>query len=350
MKQAFRGKIMGDSFSAIDTPQLAVLGAGAWGTALASVLARHHPSQTITLWAREAEIVEAINQQRENNGFLPGVKLPENIVADRDLSALADADIVLMVVPAQFAGAVLADLAPRLKPQASLVLCAKGVERDSLKLMSEVAADYVTPEQIAVLSGPSFAADVARGLPTAVTLACEDEARGMFLATCIGGPGLRPYLSQDIIGAEIGGAMKNVLAIACGIVAGKQLGESARAAVTARGFAEMQRLGVALGARAETLGGLSGLGDLILTCASDTSRNFSLGRALGEGQDLQTVLGARTSVSEGAMSAAAITRLAERHQLDLPICAAVDAVLTGTHPIEAAIEQLLARPFTSEHD
>ena len=340
---------MSEPFQPIDTPQLAVLGGGAWGTALAAVSARHHPDSTISLWAREAEVVEAVNTHHENIPFLPGVPLPDNIHATTALAALAAADIILMVVPAQFAGAVLADLAPHLKPQASLVLCAKGVERDSLKLMSDVAADYVAAERLAVLSGPSFAADVARGLPTAVTLACTDAARGTYLCDILGGPGLRPYYSADIIGAEIGGAVKNVLAIACGIVAGKQLGESARAAVTARGFAEMQRLGAALGARPETLGGLSGLGDLILTCSSDTSRNFSLGRGLGEGRRIEDILGTRNSVSEGAMSALAIRQLAARHQLDLPICAAVEAVLSGQDSVDQAIEKLLARPLTAEH-
>jgi glycerol-3-phosphate dehydrogenase (NAD(P)+) len=255
-----------------------------------------------------------------------------------------------MVVPAQFARRVIADIAPLLKPDASLVLCAKGVERDSLNFMSDVASDYIDEAQIAVLSGPSFAADVARGLPTAVTLACTDATRGAYLCEQIGSAGFRPYLSSDVIGAEIGGALKNVLAIACGIVAGKKLGESARAAITARGFVEMQRLGTALGAKPETLGGLSGLGDLILTCSSDTSRNFSLGRALGEGASAAQVLAQRSSVSEGAMSAQAVTALAARHDLELPICAAVDAVLSGALETDAAIHSLMARPFTAEVD
>lgn len=327
------------------TPQIAVLGGGAWGTALACVLADRH--DTVTLWANEAETVQAINHRHENTLFLPGLRLPTNIVATDDLAALGAAEIILMVVPAQFARPVMAALAKH-NQHAALVLCAKGIERDSLRLMSDMAAEYWPSEKLAVLSGPSFAADVARGLPTAVTLACADATLGAALCGHIGAPGFRPYLSDDIIGAEIGGAMKNVLAIACGIVAGKNLGESARAAVTARGYAEMQRLGVALGAKPETMGGLSGLGDLILTCSSDTSRNFSLGRALGEGQSLDAVLGARSSVSEGAMSAMAVRQLAEKHKLDLPICAAVDAILSGHVPIDAAIEALLARPLTSE--
>lgn len=335
----------GQSFSAPANPQMAVLGAGAWGTALACVLAGKHA--TVTLWANEAETAAAINETHENTGFLPGVALPNNIHAVTDLAALAEAQIILMVVPAQFARTVISELAAHNR-HADLLLCAKGIERGSLQLMSDVAADIWPVEKLAVVSGPSFAADVARGLPTAVTLACADEARGIWLSEQIATPGFRPYWSQDVVGAEIGGAMKNVLAIACGIVAGKNLGESARAAVTARGFAEMQRLGAALGAQSETLAGLSGLGDLILTCSSDLSRNFSLGRALGEGRTAESVLGARSSVSEGAMSAEAVRHLAEKHQLDLPICLAVDAILTGRVPVDAAIEGLLARPLTAE--
>ena len=336
------------AFHPIDNPKRAVLGGGAWGTALASVMARHKKA-AVRLWARETETVAAINEGRVNETFLPGITLPETIHATDDLADLAESDIILMVVPAQFARAVLADLAPLMKAEASLVLCAKGIEQESLKLMSDVAAEFIAPAQLAVLSGPSFAADVARGLPTAVTLACADETRGMYLAQEIGAAAFRPYYTDDVIGAEIGGALKNVLAIACGIVAGKELGESARAAVTARGFAEMGRLGAALGARPETMGGLSGLGDLILTCSSDMSRNFSLGRALGEGKSVDDVLGARSSVSEGAMSAAAVVRLAEAHKLDMPICLAIDAVISGRENIDDAIGNLLARPFTAEN-
>jgi glycerol-3-phosphate dehydrogenase (NAD(P)+) len=331
-----------------ENPHIAVLGGGAWGTALAAVVARQD-KRPVTLWARESDTVRAINKHHENTDFLPGIALPETITASDDMADLAAADIILMVVPAQFARAQLADLVAHAKPDVSLVLCAKGVERDTLNLMSDVAGAFFNTSQIGVLSGPSFAADVARGLPTAVTLACADAQRGTFLCQEIGSAGFRPYLSNDVIGAEIGGAMKNVLAIACGIVAGKQLGESARAAVTARGFAEMQRLGAKLGAKTETLSGLSGLGDLILTCSSDSSRNFSLGRALGEGQAAADVLAARNSVSEGAMSAAAIAALAERHHIELPICAGVHHVLSGAQDIDTVIGALLARPFTAEH-
>jgi glycerol-3-phosphate dehydrogenase (NAD(P)+) len=214
--------------------------------------------------------------------------------------------------------------------------------------MSEVAAEHIDPSRLAVLSGPSFAADVARGLPTAVTLACPDQARGKALSAAIGQVDFRTYLSDDVIGAEIGGVVKNVLAIACGIVAGRELGESARAALTARGYAEMTRLGVKLGAKAETLGGLSGLGDLILTCASPTSRNFSLGVALGQNHSADDVLAGRSSVSEGAMSAAALAALADKLEVDMPICQAVAQILDGSINVDMAISQLLARPFKRE--
>ena len=327
-------------------PQVAVLGGGAWGTALACVLAQQHAS--VTLWANEVETVSAINQNHENRQFLPGIRLPVAIRATDDLADMANADIILMVVPAQFARPVLTQLAQHNK-NAVLVLCAKGIERDSLKLMSELAAETWPRPKIAVLSGPSFAADVARGLPTAVTMAVSDDALGDYLARQIGTAHFRPYLSDDIIGAEIGGAVKNVLAIACGIVAGKGLGESARAAVTARGFSEMSRLGAALGAQVETLGGLSGLGDLILTCSSTQSRNFSLGHELGRGADADSVLAERKSISEGAMSAAAVDQLADKLKLDMPICRAVNAIVSGAVGVDDAIAELLARPITREN-
>jgi glycerol-3-phosphate dehydrogenase (NAD(P)+) len=330
--------------------QFGVIGGGAWGTALAVVASRHWSDspRPVVLWAREAETVDQINARHENIDFLPGVALPTQIRATQNMADLSACDAVMMVVPAQFARPVMAELAPLIQPQTPLILCSKGIEQTSLGLMSEVAADYFSIEQIAVLSGPSFASEVARGDPTAVTLATTQEATGMALADALGSSHFRPYWTDDIIGTEIGGALKNVIAIACGIVEGKQLGQSARAATTTRGFAEMTRLGMAMGARMETLGGLSGLGDLILTAGSATSRNFSLGLALGEGQKAANVLGSRRSVSEGAMSAEAVNRLAEKHQLDLPICSAVHRILNQDHDVDATIHQLLHRPFTHE--
>ena len=322
-------------------------GGGAWGTALACVAARTHAFD-IPIYVHEPETAENINQRRENVDFLPGQSLPDNLQAAISPNVLADCDCVLMVTPAQFARSVIADLSAILPASSMLVLCAKGVERGSLKFMSQLASEYLPKNRLAVLSGPSFAKDVAAGLPTAVTLATSDSARGEELCQILERPGFRPYLSDDILGAEIGGAVKNVLAIACGIVVGKKLGESARAALTSRGFAEMQRLGLALGAKPETLTGLSGLGDLVLTCASTSSRNFSLGLALGEGRRAKDILSQRLSVSEGATSAEAVCALAERAQTNMPICTAVDDILAGRRAVDDAIQDLMTRPLARE--
>lgn len=325
---------------------IGVVGGGAWGTALASTCTRS--GLPVTLWAYEQEVVEAMNNAHENPVYLPGIALPDTLKATAELADMSSCDAVLMVTPAQHLGSILSTLTPHLKPGASVVLCAKGIEQNSLRFMSEVAGEHIDPSRLAVLSGPSFAADVARGLPTAVTLACTDQTRGKALSAAIGQVDFRTYLSDDVIGAEIGGVVKNVLAIACGIVAGRELGESARAALTARGYAEMTRLGVKLGAKAETLGGLSGLGDLILTCASPTSRNFSLGVALGQNRSADDVLASRSSVSEGALSAAALAALADKLEVDMPICQAVAQILDGSINVNMAISQLLARPFKRE--
>ena len=322
-------------------------GGGAWGTALACVAARTHAFD-IPIYVHEPETAKNINQRRENVDFLPGQSLPDNLQAAISPNVLADCDCVLMVTPAQFARSVIADLSAILPASSMLVLCAKGVERGSLKFMSQLASEYLPKNRLAVLSGPSFAKDVAAGLPTAVTLATSDSARGEELCQILERPGFRPYLSDDILGAEIGGAVKNVLAIACGIVVGKKLGESARAALTSRGFAEMQRLGLALGAKPETLTGLSGLGDLVLTCASTSSRNFSLGLALGEGRRAKDILSQRLSVSEGATSAEAVCALAERAQTNMPICTAVDDILAGRRAVDDAIQDLMTRPLARE--
>ncbi|MGE3143148.1 MAG: NAD(P)H-dependent glycerol-3-phosphate dehydrogenase [Hyphomonadaceae bacterium] len=327
-------------------PRLAVVGAGAWGTALAQIAAAE--GAPVLLWAHEPEAAGDINSLRENRLFLPGCKLAPSLRATTDLAAAAAAEIVLAAPPAQHMRAVLARLAPALKPGQPLVLCAKGVEQGSLKLMSAVAAEAAPQAALAVLSGPGFAKDVARGLPTAVTIACADPALGGKLAEALGRPTFRPYLTDDLIGAEIGGAVKNVIAIACGVAAGRDLGEGARAALITRGFAEMMRLGAAMGARAETLSGLCGLGDLVLTCASLSSRNTSLGAALGQGRALADVLAERRSVAEGVASAPAVAALAARHGVDMPICSAVNAILSGALSVDAAIEALLARPFRAE--
>lgn len=323
-----------------------VIGGGAWGTALAQVCAR--AGLKVTLWAREAEVVAGVRSAHENPLFLPGVSLDPAIGATGDLADLAACDLVLVVAPAQHLRAVLTDFARAMRPGLPLVLCAKGVEQGSLKLMTEVAAEAAPQAAIAVLSGPSFAGEVARGLPTAVTLACADEALGQKLARTLATPNFRPYVTDDMLGAEIGGAVKNVLAIACGVVEGRGLGRSAHAALITRGFAEMTRMAVALGGRPETVAGLCGLGDLVLTCSSPQSRNMSVGLALGRGETLEAALSGKLSVAEGVASAPAVRALAAKLGVEAPISEAVAAILAGEVEVDAAIQALLARPLKSE--
>ncbi|MEM8616518.1 MAG: NAD(P)H-dependent glycerol-3-phosphate dehydrogenase [Pseudomonadota bacterium] len=335
--------------------RIGILGAGAWGTALA-VNALQRPANgkpakatdpDVKIWAREADVAQALNAGEGNPVYLPGLALPA-IRSSDDLSFLADRDVILAVVPAQFTRQTFAALAPHLRPGIPIVLCSKGVERGRLALMTQVLAETLPEATAAVLSGPSFAADVARGLPTAVTLACRDQALGQALMAAIGRPAFRPYLSDDLIGAEVGGAVKNVLAIACGVVEGLGLGKSAHAALIARGFAEMTRLGVAMGAQAETLSGLCGLGDLVLTCSSTQSRNMSFGKALGEGHTAQAILAERKAVTEGVATAPAIVKLAKTVGVEMPICEAVDAILSGVIDVDEAMTALMARPYRTE--
>lgn len=323
-----------------------VIGAGAWGTALAEVCAR--AGLKVTLWAREPEVRQSIADRRENSLFLPGVTLSDAVSATGDFAALAGCDFVLAVPPAQYVRQTLEPFAFYAPEGLPVILCAKGIEQGSLKLMTEVLAECLPRARAAVLSGPSFAAEVARGLPTAVTLACGDAALGQDLAESIAGPAFRPYLSDDMIGAEAGGAVKNVLAIACGVVEGLQLGRSAHAALITRGFAEMTRLAVAKGARAETLAGLCGLGDLVLTCSSPQSRNMSVGLALGSGKSLSEALAGKLSVAEGVATAPAVRALARKLGVEMPICEAVAAVLAGEITLNRAIDGLLSRPLKSE--
>lgn len=324
---------------------VAVIGGGAWGTALAN--AAGSAGRPVTLWLRDAEAAARLQQTRENARYLPGVKLNERIRATADATALSRAGIVLMVTPAQTLRGVLSDLRPSLSPEASIVLCAKGIERGSDAFMSAVAADILGPDTaVAVLSGPSFAADVARGLPTAVTLAAGDAALAARLAASLSGPALRLYHTDDVRGVEIGGAGKNVLAIASGIVAGRGLGESARAALIARAFAELMRFARSLGGRPETLMGLSGLGDLVLTASSPQSRNFAFGERLGRGASPEQASGGK--LAEGAFTAAALVALARRSGVEIPVAEAVAAVVSGQVSIEAVIAALLARPLRGE--
>jgi glycerol-3-phosphate dehydrogenase (NAD(P)+) len=327
--------------------RIGIVGAGAWGTALAQ--AAIGAGREVVLWAREPALVETINRDHENTDYLPGVPLDPKLRATGDLAEAAAADSVLLVTPAQHLREVSGTLAPHLAENVSIVVCAKGIEQRTGALMTEVLAETLPGRPRAVLSGPTFAAEVARGLPTAVTLAAEDAVLGAALVIALGSSRFRPYLSDDPIGAEIGGgAVKNVIAIACGIVAGRRLGDNARAALITRGLAEVVRLGLVKGGRSETLMGLSGLGDLTLTCSALQSRNFSLGAALGEGRALDEILAERRSVAEGVFSAAAVTELAERSGIEMPIVAAVDAVLNHGAEIDATIEGLLARPFRAE--
>ena len=323
---------------------IGVVGAGAWGTALAEMLASD--GREVLLWAREAELVEAINRDHRNPLFLPSAMLSPSIRATGDLGALAALPVLLMVTPAQHLGAILGALAGF---AGDLVLCAKGIEAGTGRLMADVARDAAPAAQLAVLSGPTFAHEVAAGLPTAVTLACEHgEAQWQRLSSAIARPQFRPYHSDDMIGTEIGGAVKNVLAIACGVVDGLRLGQNARAALIGRGFAEMQRFGLALGAQAETLAGLSGLGDLVLTCSSTASRNYSLGKALGEGASAASVMADRTTVAEGAFTAPVLAELARKRGVSMPIVDAVQALLAGTMPAAEMVLALLSRPLRAE--
>jgi glycerol-3-phosphate dehydrogenase (NAD(P)+) len=326
--------------------RIGIIGGGAWGTALA--LTARRAGRQVVLWARSAEVVAAINRDHANPLFLPGVPLDPAIQATGDLGEAAAVDALLLVAPAQHMRALAGALAAHLPSGVPVLICTKGIEEKSGALMSEVVAASLPTAPTAVLSGPTFAAEVARGLPTAVTLAARDAAQGRRLIAALGTRSFRLYLGEDVVGAEIGGAIKNVLAIACGIVTGRRLGDNARAALITRGLAEMVRLALRKGGKAETLRGLSGLGDLVLTCTSLQSRNHSLGVALGEGRALADILSERRSVAEGVTSAAAAAALAQLLGIEMPIVAAVDAILHHGAVVDQAIEALLARPFKSE--
>lgn len=328
--------------------KLGVIGAGAWGTALAVVGRR--AGRNVRLWALEPEVVAEINERRSNSTYLPGIPLDPGIEATGDLAAVADADVLLLVTPAQHMRGACEKLRALLKPGVPVVICAKGIERGTSALMTDVVAECLPGVPLMVLSGPTFAKEVAAGLPTAITLGATDPELARKVALAIGSPGFRPYVSADIIGAEVGGAVKNVLAIGCGIVEGKGLGANGRAALLARGLAEIVRLAVARGGRPETLMGLSGLGDLVLTATSTQSRNYSLGVALGKGQTLEEVLGSRRSVTEGVTTAEAVVTLAAKLGVDMPICAAIDQVLNHDASIDAMLKSLLDRPLRDEVD
>jgi len=322
---------------------ISVLGGGAWGTALAQICAR--AGRNVTLWEQEPDNAERLERQRESR-FLPGVQLADSIAVTRDLAGAARADAILLVVPAQAMRSVVSRLAPSIATRTPLIACAKGIEHGTHKFMSEIIAELAPKAMPAILSGPSFAADVASGLPTAVTVAAADGPIAEEIARAIGSNSFRPYHSTDLRGVEIGGATKNVLAIACGIVAGRGLGASASAALTTRGFAELVRFGKAYGAQLETLTGLSGLGDLILTCSTPQSRNYSFGMALGKGERPGTA--AHGKLAEGAFTAPVLLEMARVKNVEMPISAAVAAVLAEQMSVDEAIESLMTRPFRAE--
>lgn len=326
--------------------RIAVAGAGAWGSALASLCS--HSGRDVRLWGRDPAVAEAVNARHENPRYLPGITLNAAVRATTRIGDLAEAELCLLALPAQALREAGARLAAVLREDVPVVLCAKGIEAASGLLMTEVAAEVLPGHPQAVLSGPTFAAEVAQGLPTAVTLACSDGALATRLVETLGTRSFRPYRSDDPVGAETAGAVKNVLAIACGIVAGRRLGDNARAALVTRGLAELSRLALARGGKAETMTGLAGLGDLTLTCTAVQSRNYSFGVALGEGQSLQAALAAARGVVEGRFSAAAVLAMAERLGVEMPICAAVDAVVNRGAALDATIASLLDRPFRAE--
>jgi glycerol-3-phosphate dehydrogenase (NAD(P)+) len=324
--------------------RIAILGAGAWGTALANALTR--AGRAVTLWARDRARAEAIARTRQSPR-LPGIALEPRVTVALDIAEAVAADAILLAVPAQALRAVAIGFGPQLRTRLPVVACAKGIERGTHRFMTEVIAQAVPLATPAILSGPSFATDVARGLPTAVTLAASDEAVAAGLAAALGSPTFRPYHSLDVRGVEIGGAAKNVLAIAAGIAAGRRLGSSAVAALTTRGFAELFRFGRALGARPETLTGLSGLGDLVLTCSTAQSRNFSLGIALGEGR-APDLAPDGPKLAEGAYTAAVLVEMANSNGVEMPIATAVTAVLARRLGVDEAIDSLLTRPLRAE--
>jgi glycerol-3-phosphate dehydrogenase (NAD(P)+) len=321
---------------------IAVIGGGAWGSALALTCMR--AGRSVSLWESDPANAAHLAVHRESR-FLPGVRLDDRIAVVADLAEAARAEAILLVVPAQAIRAATKALSPQLAPGTPLIVCAKGIERGTQKFMTEVVGECAPDATPAVLSGPSFAADVARGLPTAVTLAAPDEALAAALAKAIGSAAFRPYHSTDVRGVELGGAAKNVLAIAAGVVTGRGLGASALAALTTRGFAELVRFGRAYGAKPETMVGLSGLGDLLLTCSSPQSRNFSFGIELGRGQKLEHIHG---GLAEGVFTAPVLLDMARGRAVDMPIATAVAALLDGTLTVDAAIESLLTRPLKAE--
>lgn len=327
---------------------ISVLGAGAWGTALAHIAASN--GKKVVLWAREPELIGEIETKRRNTLFLPDVDLNENITPTNDQArAVSKAEAVLMAIPAQYLRASCQALRPVWPAGLPAVICAKGIEQKTGALLSEILAEELPQAEIAVLSGPTFAEEAAQNKPTALTLACGNEALGKELVATLGTPTFRPYYSSDVIGVQIGGAVKNVMAIAAGIVAGKKLGDNARAALITRGLAEISRLAAALGGQTYTLMGLSGLGDLVLTANSTQSRNFTVGLELGKGRGLSDILSEKRTVAEGVFTAAAVLERAARAGVEMPICEGLSRIMNENVPVDDVIQSLFARPFKNEN-
>lgn len=322
---------------------VSVIGGGAWGTALAQVLAAG--GRDVLLWAREDEVVSAVNTKHENTLFLSGIPLDKSLKATNSYEEVAKRDVILLVPPAQHMRSTLESLKNIVRKETPLVICSKGIELNTGQLMTQVAQQVMPEHKFSVLTGPTFASEIAKGLPSAVTIASKTDDAGYELQSVLGVRGFRPYVTTDMIGTQLGGALKNVVAIACGIVIGRGLGESARAALLTRGLAEISRLAVAMGADKTTLLGMCGVGDLTLTCSSMQSRNYSLGIALGEGKTLEVILGTRNSVTEGVHTSKATLKLAKNYAVDMPVTEAVNKILNEGLPIEEAIEDMLNRPF-----
>ena len=325
------------------TPTISVIGAGAWGTALAQTIA--YQRKDVTLWARTPALAAEINTAHENKPYLAGIELSHHITATSELQIAMQSEIILMVTPAQAMRKILEQTKPFLRTEHKFILCSKGIEISTGMLMSEVAQETLPDTPIAILSGPNFARDIAAGKPAATTLACTDEKTAETLQNAVASAFFRPYITNDIIGAQIAGALKNVIAIACGIAHGMEMGESARASLVTRGLAEIARLGHAMGADYETFLGLSGIGDIMLTCSSEQSRNFSFGLALGKGQSIDKLMENRTNVTEGVHTAKAIITLAKKHNTDIPISEAVHKCLHKGLPLDEALRALLNRPM-----
>lgn len=328
------------------TIQIGVIGAGAWGTALAHIQAE--AGRDVTLWAREKDVLDAIENTHENSTYLPGVALNENIKVTNSLSDMHGMDIILLVTPAQYTRATLEGLRHESLDGKPIVICSKGIEIDTGKMLSQVLKETMPNAICAVLTGPCFAREVALGLPTGVTIACADKDKAKELAEDLGCRHFRPYVTSDVVGAQIGAAVKNVLAIACGALYGMKMGENAKAALITRGIAEMGRLAKAMGANEKTLMGMCGFGDVMLTCSSMQSRNFSLGAMLGEGKTLDEILGERKSVTEGVHTARALKKLAYANAVDMPISETVYQVVCEGMPLDKGVEQLLDRPFAKK--